>query len=167
MSNSQITRPLINKKGDQFYIKFFRLPENYANILGRQVKSMERPVVNFETHDIFNKGVKNTSTDKIAFDSVSVTFADDDAALVNKVLYEQIRRQNGLAVSAYTDSISFEIVVETYDAKDVLVEKITLQECFIRNVTHSEAIAASSEDNIITAEIIFNGLCYDFPVLDA
>ena len=165
MSSSEVTRPLINKKGDQFYIKFFRLPENYSNILGRQVKSMERPVVNFETHDIFNKGVKNTGTDKIGFDSVSITFADDDASLVNRVLYEQIRRQNGLSSSGYTDSLSFEIVVETYDANDNLVEKITLQECFVRSVTHSEAIAASSDDNIITAEIIFNGLCYDFPVL--
>lgn len=161
----EVTRPLVDKVVDQFYVKFFQLPENISNILGRQVESVERPSLNFNMSENFNKNVKQNLPGKIDFQPITIIFKDDDASLVAAALYKQIERQNGVYAPSFERS-KFEIQVEVFSSDDKKVEEILIKKCFISGISHSEHIYSGSEKNRITVTLAFDTACYTYPVLD-
>src|SRR4030066_245320 len=124
-------RSLLNKTVDSFYVSFYGMNSNIANILGRQVRSLERPVINFNNYDIIHKGVKQHGNGTLFFETISIEFVDDENSLANFVLYDQIKRQTGVNSPSFEDS-KFQIGVKIYDSRDRVVEEFTLKGCFIQ-----------------------------------
>ena len=155
-------RSLLNKTVDSFYVSFYGMSSNVANILGRQVRSFERPTINFNTYDIINKGIKQHGNGTLFFETISVTFIDDENSLANFVLYDQIRHQTGINSPSFEKS-KFQISVKVYDSRERVVEEFILKGCFISMMQHGEQIFTDSSANTITAQIQFDNVDYRFP----
>ena len=164
---AEINRSISTKKVDHFHVSFLRLDENTSNILGREIISIERPTINFMEFEMRNKGIKSVGEGTIEYQQISIQFHDDDQSLVNKCLYEQIKRQTYVSQPKIEiDTITFDVLVKVFSTNDKLVEQFTLKDCYINSLSHSEQIYSDSTNNIITVTISFNELDYVFPVLD-
>ena len=158
---SKVNRSLISKKVDNFYVSFYEIPENEANILGRQVVAIERPSPTFSPAEIRHKGVKQQVITTLEFPDISVTFKDDDSSLALKALYAQLYRQVG-KMSPIINEAKFTIGVKCYTAAGDVAEEFSITNCFIINVTHTEQIYADSTDNEIIVTIGFDSVDYKF-----
>jgi len=156
-----INRSLESKKIDNFYVSFFGIPENEANMLGRQTSAFERPSPTFVPAEIRHKGVKQNAITVLEYSDISVIFKDDDYSLVMKALYTQIYRQVGKLEPVVNDA-KFGIGVKCFNAAGEVIEEFTLLNCYIVNITHSEQIYADSTGNEITATIGFDTVDYKF-----
>jgi len=161
---SDINRALLPKKVDSFYVSFFGLPENTANILGRQVKSLERPTLTFPPAAMYNKGKRQQVVGNLEFADLSIVFEDDNNSLVIQALYYQLYRQAGRLPGQPTgNDAKFEIGLKAYGAGDnAIIEEFTMKACWIANITHSENIYADSTANLITVTIAFDDVEYKF-----
>lgn len=165
MQQAQINRSLINKTVDNFYAKFFRMENNAANILGRQVKSIERPNFTFRFVEVYHKGrMQSQNGGPIEFQAISIDFADDENSMVTKAIYEQVMRQSTVTP---VEETSFEIKVECFNTQEQNIESFTLKECYIETVQHSQQIYEQSTDNVITVGIRFNNVDYVLPAYPA
>ncbi|MDH5766881.1 MAG: hypothetical protein OEZ38_12795 [Gammaproteobacteria bacterium] len=160
-----ISRPLANKKVDSFYVSFYGMSENYGNILGRQVQSIERPTLNFNRYEVRNKGLKFESSTRIEYQEISISFFDDNSSLVSRALIEQVKRQT--AVNAHsTEDTFFQIGVKCYSVDEDIVEEFELKHCYLGSISNSEMIQTDSSNNIITITVIYNDIDYKFPSLE-
>lgn len=158
---TDINRPLLSKKIDNFYVSFYNLPNNISNILGRQVKSISRPALTINPQTITIKGIKQHKISTLDYSEISISFDDDDKSLVTKALYNQIYRQLGKDVEGFEQS-KFNIGVKAFDSENNVLEEFELKTCFITNITHSESIYSSSENNVITITVKYNTVDYKF-----
>ena len=156
-TTAQFNRNLSSKKVDNFYVSFLDFPENYENILGREVKSIDRPTISFNNSEIAHKGVMSYKNTRIVFDAISVTFFDDSRGLINNLIYRQILRQsmNG------ENNHRFNVRIEVYSEEDKLVEFYELKGCFFKSVSHSQQIYDSSTNNEITVDIQYETITFD------
>lgn len=166
MSNiKNVNRALANKTVDEFYVQFFGIEENAGNVLGRQVKTIERPTITFREFNIYNKGVASHGGSKIEFDAISVTFKDDTENLVNRILMNQISRQNGIPIGIDDDKIGeealFEVSIVAYNKHGHKVDEMTLKRCWFTGMSHSTAIYSSTEANEIQSRIRFDTVEYE------
>lgn len=156
---NQHNRNLSPKKVHKFYVKFFGMDENNSNLLGRQVKSIERPSLSFAFSENRHKMHVRNDVAEIEFETISIDFNDDINSLTTKALYEQIRKQSYEKVVDYL----FEIKVDVYSTDADIAESFTLKHCYIQNITHSQQIYADNEtNNTITATIGFETVDYTF-----
>jgi len=165
---ANINRSLESKKVDQFYVEFLHMPDNIANILGRQVASIERPTVTFNEFERPFKGARKHDHAKLEFAPINIELRDDDQSLTTKAIYQQIYRQLGTGDNS-TPQDSFEnavftIRVKAFSASGVVVEHFDLIKCFITGVTHSQQVYnASDQTNMITLSIRYDNVSYIFP----
>lgn len=157
---NQINRNLIDKTVDTFYVSFYRMDNNAANILGRQVKSIERPNLTFTYTETRNKATQRFNGSRIEFAPISIVFADDSSSLTTKALYEQVYVQNHIVES---DDLMFEIKVQAFDGQENAIETFTLRDCFIESISHSQQMVESTTNNEITVSVRFSNVDYDFP----
>lgn len=155
-------RSLLPKTVDSFYVSFYGMPANVANILGRQVKSFERPVINFNSYELNNKNIKQYGNSTLFFETISITFIDDENSLVTHCLYDQLKKQTGVSAPSFEKS-KFNINVKCYDSRESVIEQFTLKGCWIAMMQHSELIFSDSTANTITAQIRFDNVDYVFP----
>ena len=159
-TTNQTNRSLLNKTVDSFYAKFYRLNENVINILGRQIKSIERPAMNFNVIERYNKGIKTYETGRIEFQPISISFSDDDKSLANNAIYTQLYKQ---AMKSYLgEDDTFDIEVNCYAGDDSIVENFTLKKCIIITVSHSENIYDASTDNLINITVQCETVDFNF-----
>jgi len=164
-TQAEINRPLSDKTVDKFYVSFYEMDNNVSNVLGREVQSIERPTITFNEFEIRHKGIKNLNEARLEYQSITINFFDDSSSLVNKALYEQVRRQTGKSTVSH-DNTQFSVGVKVYTTDDRVAEEFKLIDCHIVSITHSEQIYADSTNNIISMTISFNDLCYYFPEID-
>ena len=164
----EITRPLATKKVDHFYVSFFGMEDNDANILGRQVESIERPVINFNPLEVRHKGIKQERPARVEYQSFSIVFYDDSESLTARAIYNQIKRQTGTndSPNGTFDNAKFNIRVKVYNVESKVVEQIDIKHCYIQSVTHSEFIVSESTNNRMTVTVVFNDMDYSFPNLE-
>jgi len=156
----QHNRNLAPKKVHKFYVKFFGMEDNSSNILGRQVKSIERPSLSFTVSENRHKMHVRNDVAEIEFDTITIEFNDDIGSLTTKALYNQITKQSYNKVGEYL----FSIKVDVYSSDVDIAESFELKHCFIQNITHSQHIYADNESNntisvtvgFETAEYIFD-----------
>ena len=158
-------RSLLNKTVDSFYVSFYGISANASNILGRQVKSIERPVINFNTHDIIIKGIKQHGNGTLFFEPISIVFLDDINSITNFVLYDQLMHQTGKKQPSFEDS-KFSVNVKCFDATENVIEEFTLLGCFIQMLQHSEQIFSESTSGTLTVQLQFDNVDYKFPEYD-
>lgn len=157
---NQVNRPLLDKTVDTFYVSFYRMDNNAANILGRQVKNIGRPNLTFNYIETRNKGTQRFDSSRIEFAPVSIVFADDSSSLTTKALYQQLYIQNNIIQS---DDKMFEIKVEAFDGQDNVIESFVLRDCFIETLSHSQQMVDTTTKNEITVDVRFSNVDYNFP----
>ena len=151
MKVAQTNRSLLNKAVDRFYCLFYRLNDNHSNILGRQIKSISRPSMNFNMVEIYNKGIKGYESGRIEFQPIDITFSDDEESLAAEAIYTQLYKQAQKSYLGEEDT--FDIEVKCYAGNDTIAEQFTLKNCLIVSVSHAEHIYEQSTDNIITISV--------------
>lgn len=162
----QINRSLEPKRVDQFYVTFLDIPENVSNILGRQVKSIQRPALSLKQSELMHKGKPRHDHAFIEFAETSITFWDDDQSLVIRSIYEQLYRQLGNGDYSREESFHnarFRVKTKVFSASGDVVEEFTMMKCFIASVQHSENIYNDSEQtNEITIDVRYDDVQYEF-----
>ena len=161
-SVKDINRALTEKSVNHFYCTFLKVDKNSANILGRQVKSIGRPNLNYNDPKYRHKGHRVSEPGRIDFGDVTLVFFDDAESLVTKAIYRQLYKQSGRVPNISHKGIPFDINVKVHTPDHRLAEEYTLKECWIISVDHSEQIYADSTNNYITCRIRYNTADYQF-----
>jgi len=154
MTTRNLNRNLKSKSSNKFYTKFLGLDHNSANILGRQVMSVERPSINFTAVEHRNKGGMTKHTTVAELEPITIEFRDDIAGNTIRSMYDIIYKQ-----AAKTQS-PFEIKVAIQDHNGIEIEGYTLKDCFIQNIAQNQLTYMSTESSIITATIYYHNVDY-------
>lgn len=167
ITQQEINRSLEPKRVDQFYVTFLELDDNHSNILGRQLKSIDRPNMTLQTSEQYNKGVPIYHHGRIEFNEISLIFIDDDSSLVNKIIYNQlVCNQMGKGNTQGFTAARFSLKIKCFNAAGKIVEEWKLKNCFFMNISHSQQVYADAETpNEITAQIRYDDIEYNFPEL--
>ena len=163
LSKCEVTRPLLAKTVEKFYVSFLEMSENVSNILGREVMSFERPNLTFNEYEIHNKGKRWTGSARIDYQPISIVLFDDDQSLVNYAIINQIRKQTYQTTNVKS---RFSINAKIYSYGSSVVEELVMGDCYIQSVNYTESNYQDSTINTITVTIIFNSFCYNFPKLE-
>lgn len=155
-----------NRRIDSFRTEFIGLPENIANILGRQVKSFTRPTFDILTVDQMHRGNIYKDKQKLTFTPASIAFYDDEASITSMFLYMQLFRQQNKHTDLYgrfgiDRDYRFNIKLETFNAAGHVTEGFILHDCFIQNINHSDPVIAQAED----CEIMISVECDNIDIL--
>lgn len=158
-----------NKKSDSFQVNFLKLPENFTNVLGRQVKTIDRPNITFDINNIHHKKNRYVDTGKIEFQPVSVEFFDDENAVTSMLLYYQIFRQlnkapdiNNISEEQRRDhmerDVKFDIEIKFFNSLDQMVEAYILHNCIITDISHSMSDVSGDTPMSITTTVAFDNV---------
>lgn len=155
---------------DNFYTRFMKLSENVSNVLGRQVKSITRPDITFETTDTKMRGYAYSEKGYVRFSPVTIEFFDDENSVVSSLLYAQIFRQ----LNKHSDLMNvlpqdmipserdyrFDIDVQLFNSLNDETERYILKNCFINRLSHQQPEMTTDDQTIITCEVTFNNIEY-------
>jgi len=155
MHTDNLNRNLQTKTTDKFYVKFLGVDENTSNILGRQVMSVERPVINFDMSELREKMIPSYIHSIIRFDPITIDFRDDVNGAVTKILYDSLIAQNDHTLE------DFDIRIEVLDNVYTVVDYYILKRCYIQNVVGSGLNYADSTDALISVTIGFETVEFD------
>lgn len=151
-----------NRRNDNFYVTFYGIPENIANVLGRQLKSITRPTFEMMTTDVRHRGSIYKDKQNMTFTPVSIAFHDDDASVTGSFIYMQLFRQQNRYVDKFglsdTGDYRFDIKVETYNAHNQVTEGFILRSCFIQSVNHSDPVISDSSNCEIIIMVEFDNV---------
>lgn len=158
-----------NRLADRFYVKFLGFPENLSNVLGRQVKNINRPEIRFEESDVLRRGNQYKEKGFARFNPISIIFWDDEGAIVSSILYAQVMRQlnqhsdvMGISPDGNPDlrNYRFDIKVELYNSEDRIIESYIHRGCFLTEVTHDPQDIDDDSNVTITATIAYDNIDY-------
>lgn len=161
-----LTIPNKSKRIDNFYVKFYNVPENYSNVLGRQVKAITRPSLRFSQFEQRQRQSIQKAKGKIEFDEITITFKDDAESITSMILYAQIMRQANRHSDIFGQNdggkernYKFDLEVEMYDPTGTrVVEGYKLSECWIMSIDHSDPLMSDSSENEITVVLNFDNI---------
>lgn len=152
------------KKSDKFYVSFFNVNENLGNYLGAQVISVTRPNVTIEDITHGRRGNTYNDTGRILYDPIEITFADDEESVTSMLLYAQMLRQkkkfqgkldNAMwSSNADGENYRFGLQYEMLNSRNEVTEGYILNDCYIRNITHSNLMYSDETSNTITVSVI-------------
>ena len=149
-----------NRKLDNFYAKFFKIPENASNQLGRQLKEISRPDITFNTSEYRHRGNKFKDKQNTEFEEITCQFFDDEEGFTNAIILLQAFRQRNKHTDAYgnynnpdTRDYRFDIEIEYMNEKGDITEKWLYQSCFISNISYGENATDDDGDNVINVTI--------------
>ena len=158
-----------NKRNDSILVTFFGLPENMANILGRQVKSVTRPTFEVQTYDTRFRGNTYKDKENITMTPISVAFYDDENSITTNILYMQLFRQlnkypDKFGIEGKDRNYRFDMKVELFNAEREVTDAFIVKSCFIQSINHSDPDMADSADTEIVVMIEFDNV--DIKVID-
>lgn len=158
-----------NRLADRFYVKFLGFPENVSNVLGRQVKNVNRPEIRFEESEVLRRGNQYKEKGFARFNPVSIIFWDDEGAIVSSILYAQVMRQlnhhsDVMGIPADSDpnnrNYRFDVQVDLFNAEDKVIESFILRKCFLSEVTHDPQDIDDDSNVTITATLAYDNIDY-------
>ena len=150
------------RRNDAFHVKFLGVPENESNFLGRYVRSISRPSLDFVGADHRYRGSQYKDRQNLTIQPVTAVFADDEEGLVNNVIYAMILRQlnkvkDNTKRSEFTEKeprqYKFGIRVSLYNAAGEITEAYEYTNCFISSVMPATPMTADNMDAEITVTI--------------
>lgn len=156
-----------SKRNDNFDLVFLNIPENFGNLLNKQIKSFERPIITYEsTYTNFKGG---TYRDKGKYQSTPFTieFYDDENGVTSALLYMQLMRQNNrfrdiMSRPEGSDDLNrfykFSIEVRFYTSTGEEAEALLIEDCFITEITHSQSDRTDDGESTITLRIEHDNL---------
>lgn len=169
LTKSYATLSTRNRLSDRFYVKFLGFPENLSNVLGRQVKNVNRPDIRFEESEVLRRGNQYKEKGFARFNPVSFVFWDDEGAVVSSILYAQVMRQ----LNQHCDVMNikpdgdpnyrnyrFDIQVELYNAEERVIESYIHRGCFLTEISHDSQDIDDDANVVITATIAYENIDY-------
>jgi hypothetical protein len=155
---------------DSFYCRFFKLPENVGNVMGRQVKSISRPEITFDIDPVNFKKFNYQHPGRVTFSPVLVEFFDDENSVLSSLLYVQIMRQ----LNRYKDLMNvppdrldpserdyrFDIQVDLYNSKREVTESFILHSCYISSLSHQQPEIVDDGITTISVELTYHNVSY-------
>lgn len=166
-----INRNNKDRKADQFYVSFLKLPENVSNLLGAQTKRIGRPNLTFETSNINRRHNNYTDMHQIRFDPVNLTLFDDENGLVSQYIYIQLFRQLNRGEDVFNRwpdlerDYRFDVKMELFNSSDQVVEGYVLRNCFFSSVEHTELeTTTDTTDSEINLTLTYDNI--DFFIVD-
>ena len=167
MSIEDINRNNKNRKADQFYVTFFKLPENVSNLFGRQTKSIGRPSLQFQTSNINRRYNQYTDMHQVRFDPVNIVMFDDENGITSQALYIQLFRQMNRGEDVFgrwpelDRDYRFDIRVELFNASGERTEGYVLKNCFFSEISHTEVNTTDEDtDNEINLTVTYDNIEY-------
>lgn len=166
----QINKNLLDASNERFYVLFQKIPENFNNILSRQVISFSRPDLSFEVNERRYKGNQRRSTTVHQYTKVRGVFRLDDNGLILHALMSQYYRQKPLArdfkEDAYSDSSDFDprfiIQIDTFNANHHLNGSFKLHNCLIQNIKFDKELGFMDQEVKDTVTVTFDYEGFDF-----
>jgi hypothetical protein len=154
-----------NRRNDAFYAKFYGIPENFSNVLGKQTKNFIRPNIDVVTTQLSRRSATYKDAQKITLAPVTITFRDDEESIVSTFVYVQMFRQ----MNRYPDKFGvmdmgrdykFDVELILYNSKQEETEKFMLKGCFIQNVNHSDPNISDSAETEISITLEYDNVDY-------
>ena len=148
-------------------IVFHNMPENISNLLGRQIRSFNRPVISFTSTEMAHR--RNTFKDKgkLNLEQITLSFFDDENGLVSALLYSQVFRQinkhtdvfgKGMGRDDLNREYKFGIEVQYFTSTGEEAEAFLLTGCFISNMSHTDSDMTDSSETEILVTIEYDNL---------
>ena len=156
-----------SKLSDRFYVKFLGLPENYSNVLGRQIRSFNRPNITFDETEVKKRGFQFKEKGYVRFNPISIVFWDDEGSMVSSILYAQVMRQLNKYVDCFgrePDASSperdyrFDIQYDILTPDDVVVESFILRNCFLTEISHDPITIDDDGEMTISASFAYDNI---------
>ncbi len=151
---SELNRNLESRQSDKFYVNFLELEANYSNFLAAHLVSIDRPIINFEATEMFEKGRKSSYQTILRFDPIGLIFKDDVGGLVWNLLHSLAKKQNDHT------SEPFELKIETLDNEHKVVDSYKLLRCNIQTLGKTPLSYSDSSESLIDCTIVFENLCF-------
>lgn len=149
MNPTIINQNLESRRNDSFYVTFLSLPSNQANVLGRQVKELDFPIINFSPIEIKYKTNIQKHTTVATFDEISIQFEDDIAGITIRILYDILYAQ------ADKKQDLFDIKIALLDHNGMQTSQVHMKECFIQTVAQSQLSYQNTERSNISVTFVY------------
>ena len=146
--NQNLDTRLTNK----FYVEFQRMPINVSNFLDAQLISVDRPIITFDTIELFDKGMRNRYAAVPRLDPIGLTFHDDVEGLTLNTLTFLVETQAKYNASPF----NFKLI--TLDNKSEVSDSITCMNCFIQTIGSTPLSYSDNSQRIIDINISFDNL---------
>jgi hypothetical protein len=166
-----INRNNSTKKSDNFYVSFLRLPNNISNILGRQVRSITRPVLQFEESATRMGRHKHNHIHQVRFEPIRIMFDDDEGSLISQFIHAHVFRQLNIQTSLpekwrdlMEDDDRFDLKVEIFDQTNKVVDGFVLIDCSILSAEMSELNVETDTNASIDVSIQYDSI--EFWIVD-
>lgn len=163
MSSSDIaTATNTTKKVNRFYVRFVGMPSNISNIMGKNVKRVQRPNLTVLSQKIRQRGQHFNANMNIDYQPAQVTLHDDESSVVANMVYAQLFRQYKL-LEDHTGQVSdekadtFDVEVDVLNQLNEVVETFAYRHCRIVGISGSELETRDKETNSeIIMEFVFD-----------
>ena len=164
----EINRNNKNRRADQFYVIFYGIPENISNLFGKQIKSIDRPSINFGTADISRRSNRYTDMQEVRFDTINAVMYEDEDGLTSEALFTQIYRQINRGRDIFgrwqkedDQKFRFDIGINLYNSNEEITESYILNNCFISTIEFDQLDVSDDEkETEIRLGISFNNINY-------
>lgn len=167
----KINRNNSTKRVDNFYVSYLRLPDNIANILGRQTKRISRPIVRFEESETKKGRHQTNHINQVRFDPIRISLDDDEGSLISQFVYAHTFKQLYLIDTPskwkhllHEVDYQFDIKVQIMDMTGKVVDGHVLKNCTITEVEMTELSVESDENAAIELTIRYDDI--DFWIVD-
>ena len=129
-----------------------------------QAVTVTRPVLSFEEVQLDRYNSRAWVAGKHMFEPMTLTFEDDITSQVGVVLQDQLQNQQFLtgaegqflATAGEGSQYKFVTYLDLLDGNDQVVEKWTVEGCFIQNIDYMDLDYAASEAVQITTTIRYD-----------
>ena len=150
-----LNQNLETKMTNRFYVKFLGIDSNYGNFLAAHLVSIDRPIINFDVTETFEKMRRSQHVANVRFNPIGLMFKDDVGSLVFNLLYDIAKKQNAHTMP------EFDIVIDTLDSEYKLVDSMTLQRSFFQTIGKTPLAYNDSTESLIDVTINFESVCFN------
>lgn len=132
--------------------------------LSLQAVTLTRPVLSFEEVQLDRYNARAYVAGKYTFEPMTVTFEDDVSSTATQVLQEQLQNQQflvgaegqWLAAAGEGSLYKFVTYLDLLDGNEQVIEKWTVEGCFIQNIDYMDLDYAASEAVQITVTLRYD-----------
>lgn len=131
----------VARLADMFNVEFYGIPENVANILGKNVRGVDRLNVQYDSTKIRGRGgMPSSHKDQVNFDPVNITFHEDEDGVVEGFILSHVFRQNNRMTDLHDRDIDldrvykFDMKVDMYNSSGKVTSSVTYKNCFFTSV---------------------------------
>lgn len=127
---------------DMFNVEFYGIPENVANIMGKQVRSTDRLNIQFDSTKVRgNRGKMRSHKDQTNFDPLNMSFFEDENGVVEAFIMSHVFRQNNRMTDLLDreddpDRIyKFDVKINMFNTAGKVTSGLIYKNCFFTSIT--------------------------------